>query len=83
LVDWQRFDVTEWDIEFEEEKLSEHGVMEAAEVLWNGFEVRRNKKHYGRDRYQLISRTDAGRVLRLIVHVRGTRSMRVITGWPI
>lgn len=56
-------------------------IYEAAEVFWNGFDVRRNKA--ARDRYQLIGRTDAGRLLKLIVHRKPGNVIRVITGWPV
>jgi len=83
MVDWHRFRAEEWAIEYDELKLAAHGVeaWEAAEVLWNGFVVRANKKHHGADRYKLVGRTDAGRALLLIVHVSGSRRMRVISGW--
>ncbi len=85
MVDWHRFDPAEWDIEYDTDKLSAHRIAEweAAEVIWNGFIVRPNKRAHGPNRYQLLGRTDAGRPLKLIVHVSGKRSMRVITGWRI
>lgn len=85
MVDWRRFDPAEWNIEYDIDKLADHEVseLEAAEVIWNGFIVRPNQKRHGPDRYQLLGRTDGGRPLKLIVHVAGERSMRVITGWRI
>ena len=85
MVEWQRFDPTEWDIEYDLDKLAAHHVSEseAAEVIWNGFIVRRNQGSHGANRYQLLGRTDEGRPLKLIVHVSGVRSLRVITGWRI
>ncbi len=41
-------------------------IDEAVEVIWNGFEVRRNKRYHGG--YQILGRTDGGRNLKLIVH---------------
>ena len=84
VVDWHRFDPSEWDIVYDVGKLDAHRVAdwEAAEVIWNGFVARPNKRAHGPNRYQLLGRTDAGRALKLIVHVSGERSMRVITGWP-
>ena len=86
MVDWHRFRPAEWDIEYDIDKLGAHGVAEweAAEVIWNNvFFVRPNKKAHGPNRYQFFGRTDAGRTLKLIVHVSGERSMRVITGWRV
>jgi uncharacterized DUF497 family protein len=85
VVFWQRFEASEWDIEYAVEKLAAHGISawEAEEVIWNGFVVRPNKKEHGPDRYQLAGRTDGGRPLLLIVHVSGERQMRVLTGWPL
>ena len=85
MVDWHRFAPNEWQIEYDTEKLAAHNVAEweAAEVVWNRFIVKPNQKKYGANRYQIFGRTDAGRPLKLIVHVSGERSMRVITGWRI
>ena len=85
MVNWHRFDPAEWDIEYDTEKLDAHEVAEweAAEVIWNGFAVRLNMRSHGPSRYQLLGRTDAGRPVKLIVHVSGERSMRVITGWRV
>ena len=79
---WHPFDAADIEYEFNEQKLAEHGVAvyEAAEVFWNGFDVRRNKSF--KDRYQIVGRTDAGRLLKLIVY-RKSRQLRVITGWPL
>src|SRR4051812_8151435 len=71
MVDWHRFDPTEWSIEYDTSKLTAHRIhdWEAAEVIWNGFVVRANKRRHGVDRYQLLGRTDSGRSLKLIVHI--------------
>jgi hypothetical protein len=57
------------ELEFNEEKLAAHGIepFEVIEVLWNGFQPLRDKKHD--DRYRLLGRTDAGRPLELVVVV--------------
>lgn len=83
MVDWHKFDVAEYQLELNEDKLAAHGIDadEALEVLWNGFEVRRNKA--SRDRYQIVGRTDAGRILKLIVHDTGKKTLRIITGWSL
>lgn len=85
MVFWQKFNAAEWNIEYDERKLASHGVAawEAEEVLFNGFVVRPNKKKYGDRRFQLLGRTESGKPLLLIVHVRGDRHMRVLNGWPI
>lgn len=83
MVYWQRFDPDAFDFEFNEEELSRHGITidEAIEVIWNGFEVRRNKRrHTG---YQISGVTDGGRLLKLIVYENRRGVIRVITGWDI
>ncbi len=83
MVFWQRFDPDQFDYELDEEELAGHGVSadEAVEVIWNGFDVRRNKGYHGG--YQLLGRTDAGRMLRLIVYEKSKGLIRVITGWDV
>lgn len=83
MVQWHPFDPGRVSFEFNEEKLAAHGISvnEAAEVFWNGFEVRRNKIH--RDRYLIVGQTDAGRPLKLVVQSKPNRGIRVITGWPL
>jgi len=85
MVFWQEFEASEWDIEYDAQKLASHDVAEweAEELIWNGFVARPNKKEHGRNRYQLTGRTDAGRPLLLIVWISGDRKMRVLNGWPI
>lgn len=64
MVYWQKFDAAELEFEFDEDGLSRHGITidEAIEVIWNGFEVRRNKRHHGG--YQITGTTDGGRLLK-------------------
>lgn len=80
---WQTFDPAEFDYEFNEDELAGHGVDvdEAIEVIWNGFQVFRNKGYHGG--YQLIGRTDGGRRLKLIVYEKSAGLLRVITGWDV
>ncbi len=82
MVNWTNFHPSSFEFEFDEDKLEAHGVTpdEAAQCFWNVFDVRRNKSFH--DRYQILGTTDAGRALKLIVHVK-SRVIRVITGWPI
>lgn len=58
MVYWQKFDPDEFEFEFDENELSQHGITvdEAIEVIWNGFEVRRNNRHYVG--YQITGTTD-------------------------
>jgi uncharacterized DUF497 family protein len=67
LVYWQKFDPAQFEFEFDKEELAGHDVSvdEATEVIWNRFDVERNKRHHGG--YQLVGRTDGGRILKLIV----------------
>jgi uncharacterized DUF497 family protein len=83
LVYWQKFDPEEFEYEFDEGELARHGVTidEVVEVIWNGFEVGRNKRYNGG--YQLVGRTDGGRGLKLIAYEKSKGLIRVITGWDI
>ena len=83
LVFWQRFDPDAFEYEFDEAELAAHHVTvaEAIEVLWNDFEVVRNKR--AGTGYQLVGRTDGGRLLKMIVYEKSKGVIRVITGWPL
>jgi uncharacterized DUF497 family protein len=83
VVYWQKFDPTKFEYEFDEDELAGHGVTidEAVEVIWGDFEVRRNKSYHGG--YQMIGRTDGGRLLKLIVYEKSKGLIRVITGWDV
>lgn len=83
MVYWQKFDPDKFDFEFDENELAGHEVTvdEAVEVIWNGFDVRRNKGYHGG--YQLIGETDSGRRLKLIVYEKAKGLIRVITGWDV
>jgi len=83
LVYWQKFDPNEYEYEFDEDELAGHDVAvdEVVEVLWNGFEIYRNKGHHVG--YQLVGRTDGGRQLKLIVYEKRKGIIRVITGWDV
>jgi uncharacterized DUF497 family protein len=83
VVFWQKFDPSDYEFEFDEDELGRHrvAVMEAAEVFWNGFETRKNKR--AGTGYQIVGRTDAGRTLKLIAYERAKGVIRVITGWDI
>jgi len=56
-------------------------LMRLFEVIWNGFDVQRNKRIHGG--YQLVGYTDGGRKLKLIVYERRKALLRVITGWDV
>lgn len=83
MVFCQKFDPADFKFEFDEDELHAHDVTvdEAAEVFWNGFDVRRNKRTG--TGYQVIGRSDAGRALKLIAYERTKGVIRVITGWPL
>jgi uncharacterized DUF497 family protein len=65
-MDWSRFIPSDFEYDWEKNKLAEHRVNfeEAVETFFNDYEVRRNKRF--RDQYQLIGRTDGGRRLKVI-----------------
>jgi uncharacterized DUF497 family protein len=83
VVDWRRFTPSDFEYDFERDKLWEHRVTfdEAVECFFSDFEIRRNKSY--RDRYQLIGRTLSGRRLKIIFQMKRNRVVRFITGWPL
>ena len=83
LVDWSRFTPSNFEYDFERDKLSAHRITfhEAVECFFSDFEIRRNKKY--RDRYQLIGTTFGGRTLKIIFQLKPNSIVRIITGWPI
>ena len=83
MVFWQKFNPLDFEFEFDEQELAQHAVTpdEAVEVVWNGFEVRRNKRIHGG--YQVIGYTDGGRRLKLILYETRKNVIRVITGWDV
>jgi uncharacterized DUF497 family protein len=83
VVDWQRFQPTDFEYDFERDKLSAHGVTfeEAVECFFSDYLVRRNKDF--KDRYQLTGRTVGGRLLKIIFQLKAGKVVRIITGWPV
>jgi len=83
MVYWQKFNPEEFEFEFNEQELAAHkiSVDETMEIIWNGFDVRRNKRYHGG--YEIIGRTDGGRKLKLIVFEKRKGLIRVITGWDL
>ncbi len=66
MVDWHRFIPSDFEYDFERDKLAAHRITfgEAVECFFSAFEVRRNKSFH--DRYQLVGRTVGGRQLKII-----------------
>jgi len=83
MVDWHRFTPTDFEYDFENDKLSAHRITfdEAVECFFSDSEIRRNKQY--KDRYQLIGRTDGGRKLKIIFQLKPKKVVRIITGWTI
>ena len=83
MADWRRFTPSNFEYDFERDKLFEHSVTfeEAVECFFSDFEIRRNKKF--RDRYQLMGNTLGGRKLKVIFQLRPDGIVRIITGWPL
>ena len=83
MVDWGRFQPSDFEYDFGSDKLAAHGVTfeEAVECFFADFIVRRNKRF--QDRFQLIGRTWGGRSLKVIFQVKPGSVVRIITGWPI
>ncbi len=83
MADWSRFTPSNFEYDFERDKLSQHSVTfeEAVECFFSDFEIRRNKRF--RDRYQLIGKTFGSRKLKLIFQIKPGSIVRIITGWPL
>jgi len=83
VVDWHRFTPSNFEYDFERDKLFQHSVTfeEAVECFFSDFEVRRNKRF--RDRYRLVGKTFGGRKLKVIFQVKPGNIVRIITGWPL
>ncbi len=83
MVNWHRFTPSDFEYDFENDKLAVHRITfdEAVECFFSDFEIRRNKKY--KDRYQLIGITDGGRQLKIIFQLKPKNVVRIITGWSI
>ncbi|MEK6682185.1 MAG: BrnT family toxin [Nitrospirota bacterium] len=83
MVDWNRFNPTDFEYDFDNDKLGNHRVTfeEAVECFFSDFEVRRNKTF--KDRYQLYGKTIGGRKLKIIFQLKPGSVVRIITGWEI
>jgi uncharacterized DUF497 family protein len=83
VANWHRFTPSNFEYDFERDKLFEHRVTfnEAVECFFSDFEIRRNKTY--RDRHQLIGRTLGGRRLKIIFQMKPKNVVRIITGWPL
>jgi len=83
MVDWNRFNPTDFEYDFEGGKLAVHRVSfeEVIECFFSDFEIRRNKTYI--DRYQLIGHTIGGRKLKVIFQLKTGNIVRIITGWQI
>ena len=83
MVNWNRFTPTDFEYDFQNDKLAAHNVTfeEAVECFFSDFEVHRNKSY--KDRYQLMGRTLGGRLLKIIFQLKSGGIVRIITGWPI
>jgi len=83
VVRWDTFEPADFEYDFENDKLSAHGVTfeEAVEAFFSNFKIRSNKKDH--DRFQLFGRTIAGRPLEIIFQLKPGKVVRIITGWPL
>lgn len=83
MVRWSSFTPSNFEYDFENDKLAGHRVTfeEAVECFFSDFEIRRNKKF--KDRYQIIGVTIGGRKLKVIFQLKPNNVVRIITGWPI
>ena len=83
MVDWNRFSPTDFEYDFDNDKLSVHRVTldEAVECFFSDFTVRRNKTY--KDRFQVYGTTIGGRFLKIIIQLKPGGIVRIITGWEI
>jgi uncharacterized DUF497 family protein len=83
MVDWSRFIPSDFEYDFERDKLAAHGIEfeDAVDCFFNDFVVRRNKRYT--DRFQLIGRTAGGRQLLIIFQLKEGNVVRIITGWQV
>ena len=83
MANWHRFVPSDFEYDFERDKLSAHRVSfeEAVECFFSDFQIRKNKQY--RDRYQLLGRTLGGRSLKIIFQLKPGNVVRIITGWEI
>jgi len=79
VVRWDRFTPSDFEYDFENDKLASHRVTfyESVECFFSDFQVRRNKKY--KDRYQLIGETLGGRKLKIIFQLKTNNVVRIIT----
>jgi len=83
MVDWNRFTPTDFEYDFDKDKLRAHRIAfeEAVECFFSDFVVWRNKKF--KDRFQLEGTTIGGRNLKIIFQLKPGQVVRIITGWEI
>ncbi|MDT4954424.1 MAG: hypothetical protein QOJ02_2562 [Acidobacteriota bacterium] len=83
MVNWHRFIPTDFEYDFEKDKLAAHRITfeEAVECFFLDFEVRRDQSF--KDRYQLIGRNIGGRSLKIIFQLKPNNVVRIITRWDI
>jgi len=83
VVKWYEFIPSDFEYDFENDKLAEHRITfnEAVDCFFSDFQIRRNKKY--KDRYQLIGKTEGGRRLKIIFQLKKKDIVRIITGWQI
>jgi uncharacterized DUF497 family protein len=83
VVNWHLFQPSNFEYDFESDKLADHGVAfeEAVECFFSEYEVCRNKRL--KDRYQLIGTSTGGRRLKIIFQLKPNAVVRIITGWPV
>lgn len=83
MVKWAGFAPSDFEYDFENDKLAAHRVTfeEAVECFFSDFHVRRNKKY--KDRHQLMGETVGGRKLKIIFQLKSNNVVRIITGWSL
>jgi uncharacterized DUF497 family protein len=79
VVNWHHFEPSDFEYDFEQDKLAAHHVTfeEAVESFFSDYKVRRNKRYL--DRYQLIGQTIGGRKLKIIFQLKPKNIVRIIS----
>jgi uncharacterized DUF497 family protein len=83
MPNWKSFVPSDFEYDWENDKLGEHGVTfeEAYQTFFNDRHIGPNKGFS--DRYTLIGESNGGRKLKIIFQLKPVNVVRIITGWPI
>lgn len=80
---WNLFMPSEFEYDFESDKLHNHNLTidEAVQCFTREYKIRKNKKYS--DRYKLFGMTNSGKKICFIFQLKTSSIVRIITGWEI